>query len=63
LHLVPGDRVEFVVEDEGRVVLRASRRTAGELEGMLCHYAKENPVSVEEMDQAIAREAARGDWA
>jgi len=52
LQLQPGDRVEFVFGDEGRVFLLPATRPLGSLKGMLPKPA--HPVSLEEMDAAIA---------
>lgn len=35
LHLQPGDRVDFVVEEDGRVVLEPATLDVSELEGIL----------------------------
>lgn len=52
LHLSPGDRVEFVLDDEGRLFLLSATRPVKSLKGMLPKPAA--PVSLEEMDAAIA---------
>ena len=56
LHLRPGDKIDFVLEGDG---LRVTPVTASvtELKGMVPTPAA--PVSLQEMDAAIAREAAR----
>lgn len=59
LHLETGDRVEYVVEDDGRVVLRPLTAPISALAGMLQAKSRK-PVSIEDMDEAIAREASRG---
>lgn len=58
LGLRRGDRLEFLVTESGEVILRPEE-TAGwrRLSGALRRYAREQPVSVEEMNDAI-REAA-----
>lgn len=53
LHLSPGDRVEFVLDDEGRLFLLSATRPVQSLKGMLPKPAA--PVSLEEMDAAIAK--------
>lgn len=55
LHLVTGDRVEFVFNDRGEVVLKPVTRKVAEVAGLLSKYKKSRPVTIEEMDQAIAR--------
>jgi AbrB family looped-hinge helix DNA binding protein len=55
LQLQPGDRVEFIQEDD-RVVLRRAASDLTELDGLL-DRSTEDAVSLEEMDAAIARGA------
>ena len=55
LHLVTGDKVEFVHNDRGEVVIKPLTRKVSEVAGMLSKYKKSQPVSIEEMDQAIAQ--------
>lgn len=55
LHLRPGDRMEFVIEDDGRVVLLPVTVDVAELEGALPR--PERPVPLDEMDAAIRRRA------
>jgi antitoxin PrlF len=58
LGLAPGDKLDFVVEADGRVVLRPATRDVRELKGMLRKKSRK-PVSLEEMDRAIAEGATR----
>jgi AbrB family looped-hinge helix DNA binding protein len=58
LGLEPGDKLDFVVEADGRVVLRPATRDVRELRGMLRRKGRK-PVSLEEMDRAIAEGALR----
>jgi antitoxin PrlF len=58
LGLAPGDKLDFVVETDGRVVLRPATRDVRELRGMLRKKGRK-PVSLEEMDRAIAQGATR----
>ena len=53
LRLKPGDRIDFVL-DEGRVVVRAATLDVARLKGLL-HRPGRPPVSLEQMDAAIAR--------
>ena len=53
LHLVTGDKVEFIHNDRGEVVIRPVTRKAAEVAGLLSKYRKAQPVSVEFMNQAI----------
>jgi antitoxin PrlF len=56
LRLGAGDRVDFVVEDDGTVVLRPATADVRELKGLL--YRKGiKPLSVEEMNATIRRRA------
>lgn len=57
LQLRPGDRVEFILEGD-QVVLRRAGADLTELDGMIDRSDRE-PASVEEMDEAIERAAAR----
>lgn len=58
LGLQPGDKLDFVVEGDGRVVLRPATRDVRELRGLLRKKGRA-PVSLEEMDLAIAQGAVR----
>ena len=58
LHVVPGDRIDFVVKDNGQVVVRPARSRLKQLQGML-RNPNRKPVSVDQMDAAIAREHSR----
>ena len=59
LQLHPGDRVEFefVFGDDGRLFLLSATRPLESLKGMLPKPAR--PVSLEEMDAAIAASGRR----
>ncbi|HQR16422.1 MAG TPA: AbrB/MazE/SpoVT family DNA-binding domain-containing protein [Nitrospira sp.] len=57
LNLQPGDRLEFVIDEDGRVVVLPASVDASELAGMLKRPAK--PVSVTAMNQAIRKRGAR----
>lgn len=52
LQLRPGDRVEFVLGDDGRLFLLSASRPLASLKGMLPKPAR--PVSLEERNAAIA---------
>jgi antitoxin PrlF len=58
LHLAPGDRIDFVVEENGVIVVRRAQSRLGQLRGML-RNRKRKSVSVSRMDVAIAREHSR----
>ena len=55
LHLITGDKVEFVHNDRGEVVIKPLTRKVSEVAGILNKYKKSQPVSIEAMDQAIAQ--------
>lgn len=57
LRLNTGDRVQFVETDKGKFVMTAANRSIRELEGILWQKGRK-PVTIEEMDEAIARGAA-----
>lgn len=57
LRLQAGDRIEFVIEKDGRVVLVPASYKAADLAGMLPRPKR--PVSLEEMRSIIRRRGAR----
>lgn len=59
LGLRPGDRIEYVFDAEGRLVLLPATRHIDDLAGMLHHGTLKKPVSVEAMNEAIREGAAR----
>jgi len=56
LNLIPGDRVEFVVDDDGQIRLVPKTTSVRRLKGMLPR--PDEPVSLERMEEAIAEGAA-----
>ncbi len=54
LHLKPGDKVDFIIEDSGRVVLEPSTLDVKELKGIL-HRPGMKAVSTEEMNDALRK--------
>ncbi len=52
LNLQPGHRIDFIVDEEGRVVLRPAALDIRDLAGIL-HREDQGPVSVEEMNRII----------
>ena len=58
LGLDAGDRVEFVEVARGQFTLVAATRSVRELKGLF-QDRRRKPVSIEEMNAAIARRAAR----
>ena len=57
LKLSPGDKLDFVIESEGRVVIRPAKLDVRELKGLL-KRRDGKVMSIEEMNAAIARGAA-----
>ena len=57
LRLGAGDRVDFIVKDDGTVVMRPATVDVRELKGLL-HKKGLRPLSVEEMNAIIRRRAA-----
>lgn len=57
MQLRPGDRVEFLVQDDGEVVIRPVVGDLRDLKGMLARPGRK-PVSVSEMNEAIRRRAS-----
>ena len=55
LRVKPGDQVDFVIDDDGRVLVRAGTTDIGELRGLL-HRPGRRPVTLAQMDAAIARQ-------
>lgn len=60
LNLRPGDRVEFVISEDGKVYLQPAKIDVRELSGMLYKPGRKT-VSVEEMNAAIAQCAGESD--
>ena len=55
LHLVTGDKVEFIHNELGEIVIKPVTRKVAEVLGLLSKYKKAKPVTVEAMDQAIGQ--------
>lgn len=54
LGLTEGDRLEFVFDEQGRLILRPEAEDPlGRLPGLLRHLAPERPVTIEEMREAV----------
>lgn len=58
LHLKRGDRIDFVLEDDGCLRIAPVTASVTRLKGML--PKPDAPVTLEAMDAAIARRAGRG---
>lgn len=57
LRLKAGDRVEFVVQEDGTALMVPATVHVGDLEGIL--PAPKTPVSIEAMNEAIRKRGAR----
>ncbi len=55
LKLKPGDKVDFVRDSGGEYHLKPANTDVRELSGFLSHLYKGPPVSVEGMDEGIAK--------
>jgi len=53
LRLRPGDRIQFLIDEDGRVVLLPASLNAADLAGIL--PVPKRPVSLEDMESAIRR--------
>ena len=60
LHLVTGDKVEFIHNDQGEYLIKPLTRKVSEVAGLLNKYKKSQPVTIEEMNQAIAQHVKHG---
>lgn len=56
LHLEPGDQLDFIIQDDGRVLVRPATLNVIDLKGIL-HRKGRRPVSVQEMHAAIVKRA------
>lgn len=54
LKLQQGDKVEFVENERHEFVLKPATKKVAEVAGMLKRYQRDRPVSIEEMNEAIA---------
>ena len=57
LHLQRGDSVDFIIQDDGEVVVRPATRDVRDLKNILPKPKK--AVSLEEMDRAVREGAAK----
>jgi AbrB family looped-hinge helix DNA binding protein len=59
MHLQPGDQLDFIIQDNGEVVMRPVVTDVHELKGMLKKPGRK-PVAMAAMQQAIRQRAGRG---
>lgn len=57
LHLEPGDRLDFIIQDDGRLLVRPATLKVAELKGILYREGG-RLVSIEEMRAAIMKRAS-----
>ena len=57
LHLEPGDKIDFLLDDDGCLRVEPVTASVRQLKGMV--PKPETPVSLEQMDKAISRSAGR----
>ena len=57
LRVGPGDRIDFVVDPDGTVTVRAARSDIADLKGLLHRRTRE--VSLSAMDDAILRDQSK----
>lgn len=60
LHLVTGDKVEFIRNELGEIIIKPVTRKVAQVIGLLSQYKKEKPVTIEAMDQAIEKHLNNG---
>jgi AbrB family looped-hinge helix DNA binding protein len=54
----PGDQLDFIILDDGRVVVRAATLDVRQLKGILAKPGRK-PVTIDQMDRAIRKGALR----
>lgn len=58
LGLREGDRLVFKFDEHGNLLVRPeTRNPLGRLPGLLSHLARERPVTIEEMEEAVKKHA------
>ncbi len=57
MHLQPGDKLEFHIQDDETILLEPATGDISELDGLL-HDPSQHSVSVEDMNDVIQKEAA-----
>lgn len=53
LHLVTGDKIEFILNDRNEIVIKPVTKKVMEVAGLLSKYRKAEPVSIEVMNQLV----------
>lgn len=55
LHIVTGDKVEFIRNAQGEVVIKPVTRKVTEVAGLLSRYKPSSPVSIDDMNLSVQR--------
>ena len=58
LGLKPGDQLDFIIQDNGDILIRPATEDVCRLKGLL-HRTGKAPVSVEEMNRSIRRRGGK----
>jgi antitoxin PrlF len=58
LGLRPGDQLDFIIQDNGDILIRPATEDVSRLRGLL-HRPGKAPVSVEEMNRSIRRKGGK----
>ncbi|PWQ92232.1 AbrB/MazE/SpoVT family DNA-binding domain-containing protein [Leucothrix pacifica] len=56
LHLVTGDKVEFLLNSHGEIVIKPVTRKVSEVAGILSKYKRRKSLTIEEMDNAVQQQ-------
>jgi AbrB family looped-hinge helix DNA binding protein len=51
-----GDKIEFIINEQNEVVIKPITKKAIDVFGQLSKYKKNHPVSIEKMNEAIAKQ-------
>ncbi|MBD2778344.1 AbrB/MazE/SpoVT family DNA-binding domain-containing protein [Iningainema tapete] len=60
LQINPGDQIDFIIEEDGRVIVQPATIKVQELKGIL-HREGMKSISVEEMNAAVRKRAAKNE--
>ncbi len=58
MHLNPGDKIDFVIREDGEVYVRPVTLDVRELKGQLKELGRK-PVSLDEMEKAVRKRAGK----
>ena len=51
-----GDKIEFIINENNEVVIKPITKKAIDVFGQLSKYKKDKPISIEKMNEAIAKQ-------